>query len=148
MQHTESLLREPRTSVVERFEDPSDRAGWPGDRRRGSKPRPDPAARRWSLCLALAIGDFTYLFADDTSHVHDWYAEYDSKIGRPTGPGERLGPHLWRRPYERALVVVNLPGAAKAERVVLGTEAQDTLTGERGTGFEIPPGEGRILLLP
>ena len=147
MQRTESLLREPRISVVERFEDTADRAGWPGDPRRGKKPRPDPAARRWSLCFALAIGDLHYLFADDTSHVHDWYPEYDVKIGRPAGPGERLGPHAWRRRYEKALVVVNLPGATRPERVDLGREATDTLTGERKRSFEIPPGDGRILLL-
>ena len=48
----------------------------------GAKPQPDPAARRWSL-YSLIIGEFYYLFSDNTSHRHDWYPEYDVKIGLP-----------------------------------------------------------------
>ena len=124
-----------------------DRAGWPADPKRGQKPPADPAARRWSLCYALIIGEFYYLFSDSTSHHHDWYPEYDVKIGRPTGPGERLSPHVWRRRYEKAQVEVNLPGAKTASRVELETEATDVLTGEKGRVFVIPDGDGRIILL-
>jgi hypothetical protein len=147
MQRSEKLLREPRMGLIERFEDTGSRAGWPADPKRGKKPPADPAARRWSLCYALIVGDFYYLFSDSTSHHHDWYPEYDVKIGGPTGPGERLGPHAWRRRYDKALVQVNLPGAKEAIRVKLGTDATDVLTGEKGKVFEIPAGDGRILLL-
>jgi len=147
MRRSEGLLREPRISLIERFEDTGSRAGWPADPKRGQKPPVDPAARRWSLCYALIIGEFFYLFADSTSHFHDWYPEYDMKIGAPAGPGERLGPHAWRRRYEKALVAVNLPGAKEAHRVELETEGSDVLTGAKGKVFEIPAGEGRIILL-
>ena len=90
---------------------------------------------------------YNYLFSDNTSHHHDWYPEYDVKIGRPAGPGESLGSHAWRRRYDKALVEVNLPGAREASRVVLETESTDVLSGEKGKVFVIPAGDGRIILL-
>jgi len=146
MQHTESLLREPKISLIERFEEIRSRAGWPGDKKRGEKPPADPQTRRWSLCYALTVGDFFYLFSDNTSHKHDWYPEYDVKIGLPTAPGERVSAYVWRRPYARALAVVNLPGAAEPHRVTLDAPARDSLTGRSGTEFTIAPGDGMILL--
>ena len=100
------------------------------------------------MCYALVIGDFYYLFSDNTSHRHDWYPEYDIKIGLPTGPGERLSSHVWHRRYEKALVVVNLPGAVEPYQVKLEQPAKDSFTGESGTRFTIPAGDGRILLSP
>jgi hypothetical protein len=146
MQHTESLLRQPRISVIERFEETRSRAGWPGDPNRGNKPPADPQARRWSLCYALTVGDFYYLFSDNTSHQHDWYPEYDIKIGLPTAAGERIGPHVWRRDYGKALVVVNLPGAAEPHEIDLDHPARDSLTGRTNTRFHLAPGDGAILL--
>jgi hypothetical protein len=64
MQQTQALLRTPRVSVIERFEDIRDRAGWPNDALRGQERPRDPAARRWSLCFALCLGDCYYLFSD------------------------------------------------------------------------------------
>ena len=146
MQHTQTLLREPRISLIERFEEIRSRAGWPGDARRGQKPPADPQARRWSLCYALTVGDFYYLFSDNTSHRHDWYPEYDIKIGLPTGPGERVGPGVWRRQYEKAVVVVNLPGASAPYEVRLERPAKDSLTGRTGTEFVVKPADGAILV--
>jgi hypothetical protein len=146
MQHSESLLRSPRISLIERFEETRARAGWPGDPQRGQKPPADDASRRWSLCYALIVGDFFYLFSDNTSHRHDWYPEYDRKIGQPLGPGERLGPHAWQRRYDKALVAMNLPGAADVLEVALDRPATDSLTGQTGRSFRIPPGDGHILV--
>ena len=146
MRHTETLLRHPKISVVERFEEQRSGAGWPGDAERGQKPPADPAARRWSLCFSLVVGDFYYLFADDTSHAHDWYPEYDAKIGRPLAPGEQVSEHVWRRRYEGATVVVNLPGASEPYVVRLDAAASDTLSDDVGTTFALPPADGRILL--
>ncbi len=146
MQHSETLLRTPRISLIERFEETRNRAGWPGDPQRGQKPPADDASRRWSLCYALIVGDFFYLFSDNTSHRHDWYPEYDHKIGQPLGPGERLGPHAWQRRYDDALVAMNLPGAAEPLDLELDRSAKDSLTGEQGRSFRIPPGDGRILV--
>lgn len=145
MRHTESLLRKPTISVIERFENIGSRAGWPGDPDRGKKPPADPQARHWSLCFALTVGDFYYLFSDNTSHQHDWYPEYDIKIGLPTAPGERVNSHVWRRSYEKALVVVNLPGAAKPYTIDLDHPAKDSLTGRTGTCFAVASGDGVIL---
>jgi hypothetical protein len=146
MQYSQSLLREPKISMIERFEETRSRAGWPGDPQEGQKPADDPAARRWSLCYALTIGNFYYLFADNTSHRHDWYPEYDVKIGLPVEEGERINTHVWTRKYEKALVVVNLPGAKSDYTVKFENSHHDSLTGEKGKKFVIPPGEGRILL--
>jgi hypothetical protein len=146
MQHTESLLRAPRISLIERFEEIRDQAGWPGDPQRGQKPPADPAARRWSLCFSLIVGDFYYLFSDNTSHRHDWYPEYDVKIGQPSAAGRRLNAHAWTRRYEGGEVFVNLPGAAQPLTVTVPFQARDSLSGETGSQFTIEPGDGRVLL--
>ncbi|HOW66951.1 MAG TPA: putative glycoside hydrolase [Candidatus Paceibacterota bacterium] len=148
MRQTQTLLRPPRISVIERFEEIRDQAGWPNDPRKGQERPRDPAARRWSLCYALLIGDCYYLFSDSTSHQHDWHAEYDVKIGQPKGPAQRINAHVWQRRYDRALVIVNLPGAKAPYEVVRDQAAKDTLSGQTGTRFDIPPGDGRILLDP
>lgn len=146
MQHTETLLRSPKINLIERFEEIRGHAGWPGDSKRGQKPESDPAARRWSLCYALAIGNYYYLFSDNTSHRHDWYPEYDVKIGMPVEVGERINSHVWQRRFEKGLVVVNLPGAEESYTAQLPGEARDSLTGEIGSSFVVPPGDGRILI--
>lgn len=146
MQHTQTLLRRPTISLIERFEETRDHAGWPGDAKRGQKPPADPAAMRWSLCYALTIGDFYYLFSDNTSHRHDWQSQYDVKIGLPSQTGERVNAYVWQRKYEKALVVVNLPSAAEPYTLELSRPARDSLTGETATRFDIPPGDGRILM--
>jgi len=96
----------------------------------------------------LILGDFFYLFSDSTSHQHDWYAEYDRRIGQALGPGERVSSHVWTRRYEQAMVVVNLPGAKESFTLNLENRAKDSLTGDEGTSFVIAPGDGRILLTP
>jgi hypothetical protein len=146
MQQTEKLLRKPTVSFIERFEAVRDQAGWPNDPLKGQPIQRDPAARHWTMCYALIIGDFYYLFSDSTSHQHDWYPEYDLKIGLPAGAGERIDSHVWRRPYEKALVVMNLPGAEEPYPLQLDRSARDSLSGEVGERFSIPPGDGRILV--
>ncbi len=145
MQHTETLLREPRISLIERFEETRSRAGWPGDPNRGKKPQADPAARRWSLSFSLIVGDFYYLFSDSTSHKHDWYPEYDNKIGHPKSPPRQLNSHAWTRSYSEGEVYVNLPGATEALKVSVPFEARDTFTGQTGRQFDVRPGDGRVL---
>lgn len=146
MRHTHSLLREPKISIIERFEEIRSHAGWPGDKNREQKPEPDPKSRYWSLCYSLIIGDYYYLFSDNTSHKHDWYSEYDQKIGQPLGEGERINSHVWKRQYENAVVYVNLPGSQQSYTVSLDHAAIDTLTKQKGKEFVIPEGEGRILI--
>ena len=146
MQHTESLLRQPRISLIERFETTRDHAGWPTDPRKGEPIPRDPAARRWTMCYALIVGDCYYLFSDSTSHRHDWYPEYDVKIGLPLAAGEKVSAHVWQRKYEKALVVMNLPDAEEPYQAEVGEPAKDSFTGETGRRFTIPPGDGRILV--
>ena len=67
------------------------------------------------------------------------------KIGHPTGPGQRLNNHAWKRSYTGAGVYVNLPGAKESLKVAVPYEAKDSLTRETGRTFEISPGEGLIL---
>ena len=146
MQRTEALLMEPRISLIERFEEVRDHAGWPNDPEKGRELRRDPATRHWTMCYALIVGDFYYLFSDSTSHRHDWYPEYDVKIGQPQAAGERINAHVWQRRYEKALVVMNLPDATQPYEVKLEKPARDSFTGEVGTRFVIPAGDGRILV--
>ena len=146
MQRTTALQPEPHINYFERFEDQRPDAGWPGDPERGHPVTRDPAARRWSLALALIIGDYYYLFSDSTHHAHDWYPEYDMKIGLPQAPGERITSHVWQRRYEKALVVVNLPGSPEPHEVELEQAARDSLTGRKDTRFSMPPGDGAILV--
>lgn len=145
MRHNETLLRLPRISAIERFEDIRDYAGWPGRSDPNALFPRDPAARRWTLCYTLIIGDYYYLFSDSTSHRHDWYPEYDVKLGLPTEEGRRVKDHVWQRRYEKGLVVVNLPGAKGPFTARVDQLARDAFSGETGTEFEIPPGDGRIL---
>ncbi len=145
MRHTASLLRPPTISCIERFEDIEGRSDGPLPRRRRPARR-DPQTRRWSMCYSLVIGDYYYLFSDNTFHGHDWYPEYDVKIGLPVGEGEQIDAHVWQRRYEEALVVVNLPGGENDHTVALEKEARDSLSGETGKTFSVPPGDGRILV--
>lgn len=147
LQEIEEVQPEPRINYIERFERTGGDDGWPGDPERGLPPvERDAAARRWSMALSLTVGDYYYLFADSTHHAHDWYSAYDRKIGLPLAAGERVNSHVWRREYEKALVVVNLPGAAEPHEVEVEKLALDAFAGERGTRFTIPPGDGRILI--
>ena len=146
MQRTESLLMKPRVSLIERFEEVRDHAGWPNDPQKGEQIKRDPAARHWTMCYALIIGDFYYLFSDSTSHRHDWYPEYDMKIGFPVAAGERINAHVWQRRYDKALVVMNLPDGKAPYDVTLDKPAKDSFTGETGTSFVVPAGDGRILI--
>jgi hypothetical protein len=146
MRHTASLFRRPVVSIIERFEETESRAGWPIEGQRDGLPTRDPAARRWSLCYSLVVGDYYYLFSDNTSHRHDWYPEYDVKIGLPVEAGKRISSHVWQRRYDKALVVVNLPGAKEPYEVKLERPARDSFTGESGVQFTVAPGDGRILV--
>ena len=146
MQHTASLLRPPTISCIERFEDIEEGDEGPLPKRRRPAER-DAAARRWSMGYSLIIGDYYYLFSDNTFHGHDWYPEYDVTIGLPLAAGERVSSHVWQRKYEKALVVVNLPGAKGPYEVRLERPARDSFTGESGVQFTVAPGDGRILVV-
>ena len=145
MQHTASLLRPPTISCIERFEDIEEGDEGPLPKRRRPAER-DAAARRWSMGYSLIIGDYYYLFSDNTFHGHDWYPEYDVTIGLPLAAGERVSSHVWQRKYEKALVVVTLPGAKEPYEVKLERPARDSFTGESGVQFTVAPGDGRILV--
>jgi hypothetical protein len=146
MQHTASLLRSPTISCVERFEDIEEGDEGPLPKRRRPAER-DAAARRWSMCYSLIIGDYYYIFSDNTYHGHDWYPEYDVKIGLPAEAGKQMSSHVWQRRYDTALVVVNLPGAKEPYEVKLERPARDSFTGENGVRFTVAPGDGRILVV-
>ena len=146
MQHTASLLKPPTISCIERFEDIEEGDEGPLPKRRRPAER-DAAARRWSMCYSLIIGDYYYIFSDNTYHGHDWYPEYDVKIGLPAEAGKRISSHVWQRRYDKALVVVNLPGAKEPHEVKLECPARDSFTGESGVQFTVAPGDGRILVV-
>lgn len=146
MQKTQTLLRNPKISIIERFEEVRHNAGWPEDPKLGKKPPADVKARRWSLCYSLIVDNFYYLFADNTSHEHDWHLEYDVKIGLPKKKGVRISAQVWKREYEKAIVIVNLPGAKSPHVINLDYVAKDTLSGRTGKKFIVKSGDGCILI--
>jgi hypothetical protein len=81
------------------------------------------------------------------THRMDWYPEYDIKIGLPVEDGKRINPYVWTRKYEKALVVLNLPGTEEDYIIETGQKAVDAFSGDEGFQFIIPPGDGRILVL-
>ena len=144
---TESLLRKPTISVIERFEDISHHAGWPNNPKRNKKIKRDTKARRWSLCYSLVVGDFYYLFSDNTGgHNHDWYSEYNLKIGLPKGKFKKISSSIFKREYEKAEVFVNLPCSNKIYKIKLKEKRKDSLTGKISNKFNLMPGDGCILL--
>ena len=56
------------------------------------------------------------------------HSEYDVKIGVLTESGERINSHVWQRQYDKALVVVNLPGAEAPYEIKLDKPAKDSPT--------------------
>ena len=60
--------------------------------------------------------------------------------------GKRISSHVWQRQYDKALVVVNLPGAREPYEVRLERPARDSFAGESGVGFMVAPGDGRVLV--
>ncbi|MDH5603241.1 MAG: hypothetical protein OEY51_04865, partial [Cyclobacteriaceae bacterium] len=60
--------------------------------------------------------------------------------------GVRVNDHVWTRNYEKALVVVNLPGSEGEYSVKVESPRVDSFSGKRGTEFTVPPGDGVILV--
>ena len=67
---------------------------------------------RATTTLSLTHSDGYCLFSDPNSlptqdHLHDWYPFWDTKLGRPTGPGWKREDGAWQREYTGRTAVYN-----------------------------------------
>jgi len=73
-----------------------------------------------------------------------WYPEYDAPLGYPKGAAAKQPDGTWRREFDGGTVVAN-PTLFDAQ-VAFTDRHEDVSGGKVGTGFVIPPQDGRILL--
>ena len=122
--------------------------------------RTDYQKMRYGLASAL-LGDGFYSFDNgDQTHVEMWwYDEYESYLGRPTSVainvangGTKLTEGVWRRDYEKGVVLVNSTDKEyvvdlKAEyEKVHGTQDPKTNDGTFVSKVTLPAKDGLILL--
>lgn len=105
------------------------------------------AAARFGYATLLlgAGGRALFTSAIDDYNAELWYAGYDvgRRIGRPTGPPQRLSSGVWRRAFEGGLVVVNPQDSARGV-VFEGAHRGWGLTGVAG-GASLP-GKSALVL--
>ena len=105
---------------------------------------------RATTALALTRSDGFALFTDPNDlptpdHLHDWYAFWDTDLGRPEGPGREHEDGTVRRAFQRGTVVYNRPGQ---DEVVVRFETPRTSvrTGRTARTHALPSPEGDIYL--
>lgn len=122
----------------------------------------DYKAMRYGLASALLFdGYYGFTFGDREHNQLWWYDEYDIFLGQPVGNAQEiksgqktLTPGVWRRDFERGIVLVNStsePYAASFDEEyerVTGTQDIVVNSGAIDTTFEIPPGDGILLVRP
>jgi len=124
--------------------------------------REDFQKMRFGLGSSLLFDGF-YSFDDGDAHHNQtwWYDEYNANLGLPAGEAKNLSggggnlvPGLWRRDFERGVILVNStdnPQTAdlldEYERL-RGVQDIGTNSGERDSVFTIPPKDALVLLRP
>jgi hypothetical protein len=101
----------------------------------------DHAKMRLGLTLSL-LNDNTYFTYDFGPRDHGqawWYPEYDVELGKPLGDYyEQNGSYI--REFEYGIVV----SAPNGISMSFDEPVTDVTSGEKGTGFTVEPGDGRI----
>ena len=133
LRYYESAFRTPRVNALE---------GW-GDRR-------DLKRMRAVTTMGLTQSDAFVLYADPNplktpDHLHDWYAFWDTKLGRPMGRGAATSDGSWRRTFSNGVAVYN-PFGNDVVTVLFAEDRTQASTGKRGKTFDIPPADGDIFL--
>ena len=94
-----------------------------------------------TMLLAGEGGRAHFALAHDYAH-ETWFPEYDYDLGSPVGPPERDDSGVWRRRFERGLVVVN--PTREAKRVSLGRTYRGSAIARAGEG-SLGPTSGLVL---
>lgn len=118
--------------------------------------RPDDYAFfRYAFCTSL-MGEGYFSFTDPAVGYSSvpWFDEYDAAIGKAVDPPptEQWMNGIYRRRYERSMVLVNPDAAVRTATVERGWRrlkaAQDSVTnnGEKVSGLSLPPRSGLLLV--
>ena len=106
---------------------------------------------RFTTTLSLTHSDGYVLFGDPNSlptgdHLHDWYPFWNRSLGRPTGPlGQTQADGSFVRTFDNGVAICNPPENVTVKVHFDSIYASQT-TGESGTDFSVPPGDGDIFL--
>lgn len=117
---------------------------------------------RYTLASTL-MGDgfFSYDFGDQDHGQLWWYDEQDAQLGAPLGPasnqtgsGSAIAPGVWRRDFERGVVLLNSTGQTQVVHFdaelehLKGTQDPFINDGSLAKAVAIPAHDGVILLKP
>ncbi|MBI5686870.1 MAG: hypothetical protein HZC54_17520 [Verrucomicrobia bacterium] len=95
------------------------------------KARHNEPRMRFNLCFALMGNGYAAFDYHTTSRgQHWWFAEWDTKLGRPRGPMQKRAGY-WLREFDGATVFVN--------------PFKETATVKEGGGFTLAPFDGKLL---
>ena len=133
LRYYETAFRSPRVNALE---------GWGG--------RKDFKRMRAVTTMGLTQSDAFVLYADPNplktpDHLHDWYAFWDTKLGRPAGKGAATSDGSWHRTFSNGVAVYN-PFGNGVVTVSFAEARTQASTGKRGKAFDIPPADGDIFL--
>jgi hypothetical protein len=131
----EKSLRSPRLNCLEVW----------GDRK-------DLRRMRAATTLTLTHGDGAVLFADPNplktpDHLHDWYAFWDVKLGRPLGPRTDRSDGASVREFTGGTVVYNHHRNAPAT-ITFTTPRKRVSDSTVGTAFTLIDADGDIFIQP
>ena len=131
----ETALREPRINCLETWFHNS---------------REDLHLMRATTALALTLSDGYCLFSDPNplptpDHRHNWYAFWDTRLGRPVAKGAKQPDGSVLREFERGTACYN-PFGNQPRSVRFAEARRSTATGVVSTEHAVAAGDGDIFL--
>lgn len=112
--------------------------------------RADRHLMRAVTTLSLTLSDGYCLFADPNplptpDHLHDWYAFWDTDLGKPLSPGERQEDGSVKREFSKGVALYN-PMGNRTVSVVFARTRQSVATGKQAKEHSVAAGDGDIFL--
>jgi hypothetical protein len=131
----ETALREPRINCVETWFHNS---------------REDLYLMRATTTLALTLSDGYCLFSDPNplptpDHRHNWYAFWNTRLGRPVAKGAKQPDGTVLREFERGTACYN-PFGNQARRVRFAEARRSAATGAVSAEHLVAAGDGDVFL--
>lgn len=131
----EANLRAPRVNCLETWYHAS---------------RDDLSLMRATTTLSLVLSDGYSLFSDPNplptpDHLHNWYAFWETRLGRPLGPGRRQPDGAFVREFGGGTAIYNPMGNA-AVRVSFDQPKTSTATGRRAPSHDVAPCDGDLFV--
>lgn len=113
-------------------------------------PRADRHLMRAVTTLSLTLSDGYCLFADPNplpklDHLHDWYAFWDTDLGKPLSPGERQEDGSVKREFSKGVALYN-PMGNRTVSVVFARTRQSVAKGKQAKEHSVAAGDGDIFL--